>query len=135
MAAKLRMRLRLGVPARFRFIRIILFLMIVSFVIHGYLSFRLFEWDILMRKASITYVSYQLNYVALMTVLLITLVWMLHYGFGALSRMENILEQIIQGNYAFRMHLRQRDIMRPFAEKLNKILDQLEECKKRDAGK
>lgn len=73
---------------------------------------------------------FQTNFIAIMMVLVITLVWILHYGFGALSRMENILEQVLNGDYSFRMHLRKRDMMRPFADKMNKVLDLLEKNKK-----
>nr|MDA8100823.1 Txe/YoeB family addiction module toxin [Nitrospiraceae bacterium] len=48
-------------------------------------------------------------------------------GFGALSRMEDIMDQIIKGNYSLRVHLRKKDILRPFSQKLNKVLDILEQ--------
>ena len=129
MSLKRKIRVKLSLPARFKFIQVVLLLMTLSFLVHGYLSLRLFEISASRHDAA--YLIFQLNYIGIMAILIITLVWILHYGFGALSRMENILEQIIRGDYTFRMHLRTRDIMRPFAEKLNKILDQLEECKRK----
>ncbi len=124
-------RLPPGVPARFKFIRIILFLMVVFFLLNGY-----FLLD-LMRKGpntsaveTLPFFIFQINYCGIALIFVISIVWILHYGFGALSRMESILEQIINGSYGFRIHLRKRDIMRPFAEKLNKVLDILEESKR-----
>jgi len=124
-------RLKLKVPVRFRFIRIILCLMVIFFLLNVYISI------LILRKGPslpvnelMPFFVFQLNYGGIVLIFIISIVWVLHYGFGALSRMENILEQIISGDYTFRMHLRKHDIMRPFAEKLNKVLDLLEEAKK-----
>jgi uncharacterized paraquat-inducible protein A len=130
MPKKKMFRLRIGISARFKVIKLVLLLMVLSFLLNCYISYQ-----VLGPAGNITiadmipYTIFQLNYAALIMVAIITIVWILHYGFGALSRMENILDQIISGDYSFRMHLRKHDLMRPFAEKLNKVLDQLEDCK------
>ena len=124
-------RLPWGVPARFKFIRIVLFLIVLFFVVNVYLSMHMMQKGPNQSVVeAIPFIIFQLNYGGIILIFIISIVWILHHGFGALSRMENILEQIMHGNYTFRMHLRKRDVMRPFADKLNKVLDLLEECKK-----
>jgi signal transduction histidine kinase len=76
-----------------------------------------------------SFIAFQINFIAIILILIVSFLFFLHYGFGALSRMENILKRILQGDYSLRIHLRKRDVMKSFAEKLNAILDLLEEYK------
>jgi hypothetical protein len=128
---KRKLRLRLGISARFRFIKATLILMIISFLINCYIYYQFFH---VTRNITVSdvipYSIFQLNYSALNMILIITIVWIMHYGFGALARMESIIDKIISGDYSCRMYLRKYDAMRPFAEKLNKVLNTLEEAKK-----
>jgi len=69
----------------------------------------------------------QFLFVALGLIFVVTLGYILHYGFGAMGRMEKILEEILKGDSSLRIYLRKKDILRPFAERLNKILDLLDD--------
>lgn len=51
----------------------------------------------------------------------------LHRTLGPIPRMERILEKIISGEYSLRINVRKKDIIRPFVDKLNKVLQLLEE--------
>ena len=126
-----KLRFRFGVPARFKLIRFLLLLVVISFFLNIFISLQIFrnQEDYVLTNMA-PYIIFQVNYAAIILVFVVSLVWILHYGFGALSRMENILEQVVNGDHTFRMHLRKRDIMRPFAEKMNRVLDLLEEANK-----
>ena len=130
MEKKKKLRLNIGAAGRFNFVKAILIFMMLSFLLNCYISYLLFSDSFSLTIADIVpYTAFQLNYAALTMILIITIVWILHYGFGALARMEKILDNIASGDYSQRLRLRQRDLMRPFAEKINKVFDQLEECK------
>ncbi|MBN3039605.1 MAG: hypothetical protein JW867_00585 [Candidatus Omnitrophica bacterium] len=130
MAYKRRKFYHMKSPARFKFMRFVIGAMLAAFLVNSAIVLKMFSDNIYMPNVGLyTYFIIQLNFLGIMIVFVITLLWILHHGFGALGRMENILEQIINGDYSFRMHLRKTDIMHPFAEKLNKILDILEKSR------
>lgn len=54
-----------------------------------------------------------------------------HKLIGPIDRMERDLKKISDGNYSLRIRIRKDDNLRPMAEAINKIIDQLE---KRQAG-
>ncbi|MFH1338857.1 MAG: hypothetical protein ABIH40_03335 [Candidatus Omnitrophota bacterium] len=61
-----------------------------------------------------------------LTLLIMTYI-VLHRILGPIPRMEKILEKIINGDYSLRINVRKKDIIRPFVDKLNRILQLLEE--------
>lgn len=72
----------------------------------------------------------QLSFTAVIFAFLIGMFLLLHRTLGALPRMEDILDNIVKGDYSLRLHIRKEDIMRSFIEKLNKVLDLLENSRK-----
>jgi HAMP domain-containing protein len=131
MEEKRRIGSRIVIPVRFKFIRLILLLVILSFCVNAYISIRVLREGIVFLKEDIVYLALQFNFAAIVLILAITLTSILHRGFGALSRMENTLDQIIKGDYSLRLHLRKKDILVPLVERLNKILDLLEKNAKK----
>ncbi len=59
------------------------------------------------------------------------IVLLIHRSLGPLPRLEDILEQIRNGNYSLRMRIRKKDFLVSFVEKLNAVLDILEEKAKK----
>jgi len=80
-------------------------------------------------NADMVYFSSQLNFGAILLVFLVTLTFILHRGFGALARIEDILDQVIKGNHSLRLSLRKGDILIPLTDKINKLIDLLEKKK------
>lgn len=119
---------RLKIPIQFKFIRIILIMVIISFFVNAYVSIQTLGWKDI--DVSGDYMVFQLNFGAILLILLITMAFILHKGFGALSRMEEILEEVIKGKYSLRIRLRKGDVLIPLADKINKILDLLEKKNK-----
>jgi hypothetical protein len=117
---------RLRIPIQFKFIRIILIMVIISFFINAYVSIRTLGWRDVDISAEVSYMVFQLNFGAILLILLITMAFILHKGFGALTRMEETLEEIIKGNHSLRIRLRKGDILIPLVDKINRILDLLE---------
>ena len=117
---------RLRIPIQFKFIRIILIMVIISFFINAYVSIRTLGWRDFDVSADTAYMVFQLNFGAILLVLLISMAFVLHKGFGALSRMEEILEEVIKGKRSLRIKLRKGDILIPLVDKINKILDLVE---------
>jgi len=50
----------------------------------------------------------------------------LRRGIGPLGRIDKILDSVINGNYSLRISVRKKDLVYPFAEKINKIIELLE---------
>lgn len=117
---------RLRIPIQFKFIRIVLIIVIISFFINAYVSIQTLGWKDLNVGGDVAYMIFQLNFGAILLILLIIMAFILHRGFGALSRMEDILEEVIKGKHSLRIKLRKRDVLIPLVDKINKILDLLE---------
>ncbi|MDD5194603.1 MAG: hypothetical protein PHQ96_02880 [Candidatus Omnitrophica bacterium] len=126
MEQKRRLASPLKIPARFKFLRAVVLLVILSFCFNAYVSVRTIERSPSIAASEIAYLAYQLNFGAIVVIFLIALTFILHRGFGALSRLENTLDQIIQGNRSLRLKLRKGDTLIPLVERLNKILELLE---------
>lgn len=114
----------------------ILLLIVLSLFLNTYITIKMVEEGRILFGGELSYITLQINFVTVILILIISFLFFLHYGFGALSRMENILRRILEGEFTLRINLRKKDIMRPFAEKLNAVLDLLEknvtkaDCKK-----
>ena len=111
---------------RFKFMNYILVFIVLSLFLNTYITVRMVEEGKILFGGEISYIMLQINFVTAIIILIISFLFFLHYGFGALSRMENILKRVLGGEFSLRINLRKRDIMKPFAEKLNSILDLLE---------
>ncbi|MDD5585309.1 MAG: hypothetical protein PHV55_09700 [Candidatus Omnitrophica bacterium] len=120
----------LHAPARFKFLKAVVLLVILSFCINAYLSIKMIETGQNLVTSELAYLAYQLNFGAIVVIFLISLTFILHRGFGALSRIEGILDQIVQGNRSLRITLRKGDTLIPLVERVNKILDLLEKGSK-----
>jgi len=114
---------------RFKFINYILVFIILSLLLNTHLTVKMIEEGKILFGGEASFIAFQINFIAIILALIISFLFFLHYGFGALSRMENILKKILEGDLSLRIHLRKRDVMKSFAEKLNAILDLLEEYK------
>lgn len=125
-----RRALRLRVPVQFKFIRIILLLIIISFFINAYISIRMLGWRDMFVGGDIAYFVFQLNFGAILLIILITMAFIFHKGFGALTRMENTLDEIIKGNYSLRINVRKGDTLAPLVNKMNKVIELLEKKSK-----
>jgi hypothetical protein len=131
MQEKRKINAPLRAPARFKFLKAVVLLVILSFCINAYVSIKMLAHGKLLTTPEIAYFAYQLNFSAIVIIFVISLTYILHRGFGALSRVETILDQIIQGNYSLRITLRKGDTLIPLVERLNKIIDLLEKSSKK----
>jgi len=101
-------------------------MVIISFFINAYVSIRTLGWRDFDVSGDAAYMVFQLNFGAILLILLISMAFVLHKGFGSLSRMEEILEEVIKGKRSLRIKLRKGDILIPLVDKINKILDLME---------
>ena len=62
-------------------------------------------------------------------ILLATIMIIVHRAMGPVPRIEAILDAVIKGDYTQRIHLRRRDFLLSLADKLNKVLELLEQKK------
>lgn len=69
----------------------------------------------------------QISLAGFFLTLMIMTYLVLHRTLGPIPRMERILEKIINGDYSLRINVRKKDIIRPFVDKLNRVLQLLEE--------
>ena len=125
-----RRRLHLRIPVQFRFVRWVLIFVIVSFFVNAYVSIKMLAAKPLTPNADMVYFSSQLNFGAILLIFLVTLTFILHRGFGALSRIEDALDHVIKGNYSLRLKLRKGDILIPLTDRINKIIELLEKKSK-----
>ena len=114
-----------GRIAKYRLINFLLGLLLLAAYIYAFSSIELLEEGKVSFRNGIAYYVFQFILVSISLILITTLGYVLRYGFGAIARMERILEDVAAGNYSLRMSLRKRDILRPLARKLNKVLDLL----------
>lgn len=75
----------------------------------------------------INLVILQLGFVGVIFIFLVTILLLIHRALGPLPRMDKILDEVIKGNYSLRITIRKKDIMYSFVDKLNKILELLEQ--------
>ena len=68
----------------------------------------------------------QLGFAGLFSTFLIAMFVILHRTMGPIPRMEKILDRVINGESSLRIAIRKKDLVRPFADKLNQVLDLLE---------
>ncbi len=121
--------LRLKIPVQFKFVRWVLFFVILSFFVNAYISIKMLGSRPFLPNADMVYFSSQLSFGAILLIFLVTLTFIMHRGFGALSRIEDVLDQVIKGNYSLRLKLRKGDVLIPLVEKINKLIDLLEKKK------
>ncbi len=76
-----------------------------------------------------SFLIFQFSFAGIILIFIVTIFYLLNRGLGALTRIERILDKIIEGEYSLRINIRKGDIMRPLTERFNKILDMLEEKK------
>lgn len=119
-----------AINKRMRFIQVVLVLAILSAVANAFASLRMLDKAEVFYGLETWYYVSQSTFIFFGLVMVVTLAYILKHGFGALFRIENILEKIADGDYSLRVHLRKKDFLLPMAEKLNKVLDRLEEKKK-----
>ncbi|MFA5272396.1 MAG: hypothetical protein WC412_08710 [Candidatus Omnitrophota bacterium] len=121
-----RRRLQLRIPVQFKFVRWVLLFVIVSFFVNAYTSIKMLAVRPIAPNADMVYFSSQLNFGAILLIFLVTLTFVLHRGFGALSRIEDVLDQVIKGNHSLRLKLRKGDTLIPLTDRINKLIELLE---------
>ena len=111
---------------RFKLVNIIMLVVVVSLFLNTYDSMKMIEEGRIIFGGEVPYIEYQLNYAGIILALIVTLLFVMHYSLGPVGRMENILDEVIKGNYSLRITLREKDALRPFVDRLNKVLSLLE---------
>ncbi len=106
-------------PTQFKFIRAIMMLAIISFFVNAYVAIKMLGWNNISFKNDVAFLASQLNFGAILLVFSITITYILHKGFGALFRIEDTLEKIIDGNRSLRIRLRKGDTLLPLVDKIN----------------
>ncbi len=118
---------------RLKFIHAMLVLVIFFTCVNTFFSLRLLNETQLLINLNCKYFLFQFTFIVAGLIFITTLVYIMHYGFGAIFRMEKILEKIAKGDYSLRIRLRKKDFLRPLAKKLNVVLDDLEKEKNKAA--
>lgn len=128
MKAKDRRRsvLAVALNRRLRFINFVMFLVVMFAFLNAYASIDMLGERMFLFRSEIGYYILQFSFVTIGLVFIATLCYILHHGFGAIARMEGILEKIVEGDRSLRIKLRKKDILLPFADEVNKVLDVLE---------
>ncbi len=116
---------------RLKFINFILIFVILVSITNTFISIRLLNEVQMFLGQELWHFVFQFTFIVLGMALIVTLVYLLRYGFGATFRIERILEKIAEGDYSLRIFLRKKDFLLPMAEKLNLVLDELEKAKKK----
>ncbi len=113
-----------------RFIKLSLIYMIALVVFNMCSSWltavELKECLILSSPLKSSYIISQLSFTGAIIVLIGVLFVLLHRSLGALPRIEQALLKVIGGDYSLRISVRKQDAVSSLVEKLNKILDLLE---------
>ena len=81
----------INIPTRFKVIRLVLLLVILFTFLNCYTSITMLGRGNIVYGGEIAFFAFQLSFVAVIVILVITLIYVLHYGFGSLSRMEKCL--------------------------------------------
>jgi len=120
-----------GKIGRYRLINFLLALILSATYIYAFSSIEVYEGGGVGFRNGIAYYIFQFVLVTVSLILITTLSYILRCGFGAVGRMETILEDVAVGNYSLRLTLRKGDILSPLADKVNRILNLLEKGAKR----
>jgi hypothetical protein len=75
------------------------------------------------------FIMLEVGFIGFIFSILISMFMVLHRILGPLPRIENTFDEIIKGNRSLRVTIRKKDMLHGFVEKLNKILDLLENKK------
>lgn len=59
-------------------------------------------------------------------IFLLTILVLIHRGLGPLKRIDKIIDEVLAGNYSLRITVRQKDFIYPFAAKINKLIELLQ---------
>ena len=62
---------------------------------------------------------------------LITTFYLVQRSLGPIDRVEKILDEVIKGDYTHRIAIREKDFMFGFMEKVNTVLDRLQNTQKK----
>ena len=126
MIKKRRKLLNVEAINRFKFVNFVLLVIGAGLLISVFISMKMIEEGRILFGGEILYILFQLNFIGVVLVLMVTVTCILHFGFSPVSRMEKILDRVIKGNYSLRMQLRKTDRMKPLAERINIVLELLE---------
>ena len=121
-----------GKVSKYRIINFLLAIVLLSAYIYAFSSIELLEEGGVGFRNGIAYYVFQFILVSVSLILITALGYILHHGFGAIARMEKMLEDVGSGNYSLRMYLRKGDFLRSLAEKLNKIIKLLDQGAEKD---
>jgi methyl-accepting chemotaxis protein len=73
------------------------------------------------------FVVAQASLFLVVVILLSTIMMIIHRSLGPIPRIEAILERVAQGDYSMRVTVRKKDFLISFIDKLNKVLELLEQ--------
>lgn len=116
---------------RLKFINFVMLAVVLFAFLNAYASIDMLGERALLLKGEIAYYTLQFTFVTIGLIFIATLCYLMHHGFGAIARMEDIIEKILGGDRSLRINLRKKDILRPFAEEVNKLIDVLEKDPKK----
>lgn len=118
-----------GAGIRFKFARFSLMAIVVLSIINAGTSVIMFQKYVIFTGWGLFYFAYQLTFVLIALVFLMTLFHILKRGFGVVSRIERMLDQIANGEYSLRIYVRKKDLLSSLTKRINRILDLLENKK------
>lgn len=120
------------VRKKYKFVEFVIILVIIFSFLNAYTAIRLFEEQKMTPGSNAASFDLQFIFVIVGLVLIATLGYILHYSFGAVSRMEKALDKFMEGDHSVRIKLRKKDIMYAFSQKLNTFLDWAENLSKKE---
>ncbi|MBD3264234.1 MAG: hypothetical protein GF375_03940 [Candidatus Omnitrophica bacterium] len=117
-------------PKKYKFVEFVIALLILFSFLNAYIAIRMFEEGRAALAENTAIFDLQFIFVLIGLILVATLGYILHYSFGAVSRMEKVLDKFMAGDRSVRINLRKKDIMYVFSQKLNGLLDWAENISK-----
>ncbi len=82
----------------------------------------------------IKFIILQIGFGVVVLISLAAIFLLAYRTIGPLPRMANILDKVLEGDYSKRIHLRDKDVLSGFVDKINAIIDLLENKDKASKG-
>jgi hypothetical protein len=68
----------------------------------------------------------QLCFAGVIFTFVLSIFWLVQRGLGPLTRIEQVLDKVLEGDYKVRLGVREKDLLYSFIIKVNKVIDLLD---------
>ncbi|MCX5708679.1 MAG: hypothetical protein NTY14_06905 [Candidatus Omnitrophica bacterium] len=74
----------------------------------------------------INLVILQLCFAGVIFTFVLSIFWLVQRGLGPLTRIEQVLDKVLEGDYKVRLGVREKDLLYTFINKVNRVIELLE---------